>query len=189
MGESSNCQLDITFSNVDYIVGGPEVIVGLEIIEKYCLPQGQGGYANDNGGSYSIGLRNNPTYKPPTKARSIRAEKRADDVSPRSYSLGGATTNIGKDTSFELYGHRINSKPASMKHNIGDGLVGGSTWEWTKEKSVTDTTTTSASLSATIEEIVGLSIGTEISSSETTTSGEATTFTIDCATYVTSWSS
>ncbi|KAF1947564.1 hypothetical protein EJ02DRAFT_307696, partial [Clathrospora elynae] len=85
-----------------------------------------------------------------------------------------------QDTSFEYGVHTVNAKPLSMRHNIGSGLPGGSTWEWSKGMSVTDKVGFSTSVSAGIEGILSASLSTEISHEKTYTSGTATTITINC---------
>lgn len=67
-----------------------------------------------------------------------------------------------------------------MKHNIGSGLPGGSTWTWSSEQSVTDHISFSASVSGGIEGVLSASLGTEISHDETWTSGQSSTITIKC---------
>ncbi|CBX99354.1 predicted protein [Plenodomus lingam JN3] len=89
-------------------------------------------------------------------------------------------TNRIQDESFTYGIHTTYAKPQNFKHNIGPGLPGGSTWEWSEEKSVTDSVSFSSSVSAGIEGILSASLSTEISSSTTTTSGQASTITINC---------
>jgi hypothetical protein len=89
-----------------------------------------------------------------------------------------------QDTSFSYGVHTVHAKPTSMKHDIGDGLPGGSTWTWDSSQSVTDHVGFSTSVSADIETIVSASVETDVSEDKTYTSGTSTTINIQCEAYV-----
>lgn len=173
VGDEKNCQIDIVFGDRDYTVTGNQVFQAYDAVKATCFPYGTGGSANEVGGRFNVNFRTNPNYKAPGK-RSVklipqgkraerRAEKRADG-----------------DTEFRSSVYTKYAKPGNMKHNIGAGLPGGSTWTWSSEQSVTDTVTFSSSVSAGIEGVIGASLSTEISSSTTTTSGQSSTITVNC---------
>lgn len=87
LGDESNCQVDISWNDQTYVVTENQVYQGMRGVRTTCLVAGTGGYANDLGDRYSIGIRNNPTYNPPGK-RNVKLipmgrkeSKRADGVS------------------------------------------------------------------------------------------------------------
>ena len=167
-----------------YTVTENQIYNGINGVKSTCFPAGTGGSANEVGGRFIIEVRNNPNYDPPDNKKRAIARTAAKTVSVPMGEKGSRTTVVTKradgDTSFSWGVHTTNAKPANMKHNIGDGLPGGSTWEWTQEKSVTDHVSFSTAVSAGIEGIVSASVSTEISHDETFTSGQTTTITIKC---------
>ncbi|KAH9880244.1 hypothetical protein IAQ61_000533 [Plenodomus lingam] len=172
LGDSSNCQVEIFWQDNSYVVTGNQIFNAINGVSTTCFPSGTGGTAVDLGGRYTIGVRNNPTYDPPAKrsvSKLIPMGRRGDHMK-----------RADGDESFTYGIHTTYAKPQNFKHNIGPGLPGGSTWEWSEEKSVTDSVSFSSSVSAGIEGILSASLSTEISSSTTTTSGQASTITINC---------
>lgn len=183
-GEEKNCQVEIIWTDKSYTVTGNQVFQGINGVQTTCLIMGTGGQAVDVGNRFSIGVRNNPNYNPPDRKRSgaqlIPMGKRAPSQLDRPAKRALMSKRADGDTSFSYGVHTVNAKPGNMKHNIGNGLPGGSTWEWTSEQSVTDSVSFTSEVSAGIEGIISASVGTEISSSQTWTSGQATTITINC---------
>ncbi|OAG05276.1 uncharacterized protein CC84DRAFT_1206720 [Paraphaeosphaeria sporulosa] len=184
LSDQSDCQIDVSFWDQSYTVTENQIYNGINGVKTTCFPAGTGGAANEVGGRFSIAVRNNPNYDPPDNKKRTVARSAARTISVPMGEKGSIIEVVAKradgDTSFSYGVHTTNAKPGDMKHNIGDGLPGGSTWEWSSEKSVTDHVSFSTSVSAGIEGIVSASVGTEISHDETFTSGQTTTITIKC---------
>jgi hypothetical protein len=73
--------------DINYVVVGNQVTEGAYGVQNTCFPSGTGGYANDVGGRFSIGVVNNPNYNPSGSKRTtpkltpLANTKRADGVS------------------------------------------------------------------------------------------------------------
>jgi len=184
LGDESNCQIDIIFYDAGYTVTANQVSNSYDGVASTCFPSGTGGRAVEVGGRFEVAIRNNPDYDPPNKKREVKlvpqgVKPEKERGAARIETMSHAKRADG-DTEFTYGVHTTYAKPGNFKHNIGNGLPGGSTWEWTQEKSVTDSLSLSMSVSAGIEGILSASLNTEISTSTTTTSGQATTININC---------
>lgn len=76
--------------------------------------------------------------------------------------------------------HTTYAKEPQFRTDIDVGLAGNSQWEWNESKSVENTASLSVEVSAGIEGILSSTLGTEISTTKSTTSGSAQTLNVEC---------